>query len=67
VLEDQVQIEKELDSEKKNKVHKSQHLSIKNGSEEWELGVSSHKVTQKESLLTKIFLKQGHSKEVFIN
>jgi len=45
VLKDQVQMKKKLDSEKKNKVQKSQHLSIKNESEEWKLGVPSHKVT----------------------
>jgi len=57
VLEDQVQMKSKLNNERKSKTPRAQNLSIKDTSEVWELGVPSHKVTQKESLLTKNSLK----------
>jgi len=57
VLEVQVQMKSKLNKERKSKIPRAQNLSIKDASEVWEFGVPSHKVTQKESLLTKNSLK----------
>jgi len=57
VLEDQVQMKNKLNNERKSKTPRNHNLSIKDTVRVWELGVPSHKVTQKESLLTKNSLK----------
>jgi len=46
-----------LNNERKSKTPRNHNLSIKDTVRVWELGVPSHKVTQKESLLTKNSLK----------
>jgi len=46
-----------LYNERKSKIPRNHNLSTKDTHEEWELGVPSHGVTQKESLLTKNSLK----------
>jgi len=57
VLEDQVQMKNKLHNERKNKTPRNHNLSIEDTDGVWELGVPSHEVTQKESLLTKNSLK----------
>ena len=57
MLEDQVQMKSKLNNGRKSKTPRAKSLHIKDAFEVWELRVPSHKVTQKESLLTKNSLK----------